>query len=198
MNMDTDFIGKVMDTVSNTSKLAANLSEKTKAPKQQVEQSSSENNQPHNQTVEVKVGETDQKRPMILKEKKETHIHKVFPDNRELNERECEIEKIRLTNEHELKMKELEFRIEQEQALRAERREREEYARREYERKREKEEKFNHRMGIGLGCLGLAGFGYAAYTLYTDSRRAKGHRVALGKPGSAQVNASVEVEGTVE
>ena len=188
--MDTNFLNNGMETLNNISKLAANVSAKK-------EQKADENmtNQPHSQTVEVKVGDTDGRKPVVLKEKTETHIHKVFPDNRELNEKECEIEKIRLANEHELQMRELDYRIRTEEEYRKERREREEYARRERERRQASERRFWRVVGIGAGCAAVAGLGYAAYTLYTDSRRSRNHGISLGKPEAVTLAAG---EGTVE
>ena len=71
MTMDSDFINKGMETMSNLSKLAANVTSKNTAPKEEKKE---DMNQPHNQTVEVKVGDPGENRkPMILKEKNETH-----------------------------------------------------------------------------------------------------------------------------
>lgn len=196
MNMDANFLNNGMETLNNISKLAANVSAKTQNKQAQPEKKDENMNQPHNQTVEVKVGETgDIRKPLILKEKTEQHIHKVFPDNRELNDRECEIEKLRLTQEHELKMKELEFRMKQEEQLRAERKEREEYARQEAARRREADRKFARRIGIGLGCAAVVGLGLAAYDIYSGNRRAANNRVALGQPAGISLTAE---EGSVQ
>lgn len=182
MSMDQDNLNKVMEIASNASKVAANLTNGSKHQPQ--EKKVQENmNQPHTQTVEVKVGEQgNSQKPMILKEKSETHIHKTFPDNRELNEKECEIEKLRLQNEHELKMKELEFRMRQEEENRRERKERIEYERKEAERRREKDRKFMRRLGIGAAVLAVAGVGISAFDIYTNSRNPAGKRVAVGEP----------------
>lgn len=191
--MDSDFINKGMETVSNLSKLAANVTAKTTANKEEKKE---DMNQPHNQTVEVKVGDpAENRKPVILKEKNETHIHKVFPDNRELNQMECEIEKIRLMNEHELKMRELQFRIDQENALRAERKEREEYARKERERRQEKDQKFFRRVGFVAAGVAIAGLGYTAYSLYTGPRDSKGNGIHIHKESHLKIT---DGEGTVE
>lgn len=197
MSMDTEFVGKCIDMASNVSKLASTVAIK-KENKQMEKQEEANMSQPHNQTVEVKVGNSDEaKKPVILKEKTETHIHKVFPDNRELNEKECEIEKIRLENEHELKMKELEFRIQQEEENRRERREREEYARREREKRQESDKKFFRRMGIGLGVGAVVLAGIAAYDIYTDPRRAEHNKISL-RISKGSVNQPVQADGKVE
>lgn len=192
MNMDSDFLGKVMDTVNNTSKLAVNLTAKTGNPK--PEEKKEENmNQPHNQTVEVKVGDQGENRkPIILKEKNETHVHHVFPENRELSANECEVRKMELEYQHERDMLELKSRIQMEEELRAERREHEEYARKEREIRRERDRKFARRLGICTGVIAVGCIGYTAYCIYTDSRRTQNNRVALGE------QAAVTAEGTVQ
>ena len=195
--MDANTINAGMETLNNISKFAANISAKNNQ-KTDEKKEENMNNQPHSQTVEVKVGETGEvRKPLILKEKSETHIHKVFPDNRELNERECEIEKIRLNNEHELKMRELDFRIEQENALREERREKEEYARKEREKKQEAERKLRRRVLIGAGAVALAGLGFTAYDIYTGARRSKINRVSLQQPEGVTIHLNDE-EGKVQ
>ena len=168
MSMDTDFIGKCVDMASNVSKLAANVTApKANAPKPAEKTEDSNMNQPHNQTVEVKVGNPEENRkPVILKEKTETHIHKVFPDNRELNEKECEIE----------------------------RREREEYARKERERRRESDKKFFRRMGIGIGIGATALVGFAVYDYYTHSRNSQRYKLSSGQPGGEPVTAEGTVQ----
>lgn len=197
MGMDTEFVGKCLDMANNVSKLANTVANK-KETKQMEKQEEQAMSNPHNQTVEVKVGNPDEaKKPIIVKEKTEQHIHKVFPDNRELTENECEIEKLRLENEHELKMKELEFRIQQEEENRRERREREEYARRERERRQESDKKFFRRMGIGIGVGAVALVGLAAYDIYTDPRRVKGNGIHL-RIGKGVTEQPVQADGEVK
>lgn len=202
--MDMNVVSKSIDTVNNFSKMAANLSNMKvhDKPPVQVHKDENSTNQPHSQTVEVKVGNEQSQKPVIVHEKKETHIHKPFPDTRELNERECDVEKLRLqleydakSKESDYKMKELEFRMHQEEVAREERREKEEYARRERERKREEDKKYFRRFLIGAGIIGTVGLGAAAYYIYTDSRKPSSHRVALPAPETCNGQAA---EGSVK
>lgn len=199
MGMDTEFVGKCIDMASNVSKLASTVATK-KETKQMEKQDELGMVQPHNQTVEVKVGNPEEaKKPVILKEKTETHIHKVFPDNRELTEKECELEKVRLQNEHDLKMKELEFKIKTEENNRLDRKEREDYARREHEKRQERERKFSRRLGIGVGIGAVALLGLAVYDICTDPRRAEHNKFSIRiTKGVNPAPAPVETEGKVE
>ena len=183
MNMDQNFINNGMEILKNTTTLAAKVATAGNNGNQQ--QKKPDNlNQAHNQTVEVKLGEpsADYHKPIVLHEKKETHIHKPFPEGRALSDQECEIEKLRLENEHELKMKELNFRIQQEDYARIERKEREDRERKEREARRERERKFNRRLGIGFAAIGVVGLGAIGWDLYTNSRRNAGGRMALREP----------------
>ena len=181
-----------VEAAKNVSRVLANLTDNK--PKTQPEKKTENMNQPHTQTVEVKVGEQQPAaKPTIIKEKSETHVHKVFPDQRELSERECQVREMELKNEHELKMTELKYRIQLEEENRKERREREEYERKERERRRERERKYSRRVCIGMGVLGVAAIGCYAYDLYTNSRGLKGRRVALpDQPAPVQGTGSVE------
>lgn len=182
MNMDQNFINNSMETVKNISKLAANVSGNSGNNGQQQKRSDNLN-QAHNQTVEVKLGEpAEYTKPLVLHEKKETHIHKPFPEGRALSDQECEIEKLRLENEHELKMKELNFRIAQEEYAREDRREREARERKDKEARRERERKFNRRLGIGLAAVGVVGLGCIGWDLYTNSRRNTGNKLGIREP----------------
>lgn len=193
MNINQDTINKGVETVKNLTRVAANLTDnKPKNP--QPEKKTENMNQPHTQTVEVKVGEQNPAvKPTIIKEKSETHVHKVFPDQRELSERECQVRELELRNEHELKMAELNFRIRQEEQNRNDRREREEHDRKERERRREKERRYSRNICIGMGVLGLAAVGCYAFDLYTNSRGVKNHRAALPEQPAA-----IQGSGTVE
>lgn len=191
ISIDQSTINNGMETMKNLTKLAANVTN-PKPPHQPQEKKQENMNQPHTQTVEVKVGEqTPASKPTIIKEKSETHVHKVFPDQRELSERECAVRELELKNEHEFKMKELEFRMIQEEQNRKERREREEYDRKERERRREREKRFSRNMCIGLGVAGAVALGCAALDLYTNSGHFKSGRLALPKqsavPGEGNV-----------
>ena len=194
INLNTNTINNGAETLKNLSKLAANLT--TDKPKQNLPQEKkTENmNQPHTQTVEVKVGEQNpQPKPTIIKEKSETHVHKVFPDQRELNDRECAVRELELKNDHEYKMAELRFRMDTEDQNRKERKEREERYEKERERRREKDRKFARNVCIGMGAVFIVAAGVAIYDSYTHSGRAGCKRVAISAP-----EAPVTAEGTVK
>lgn len=191
MNLDPNIINKGVETMKNISKVAANLTDNK--PQKPAEQKPEQMNQPHTQTVEVKVGETTpQQKPTIIKEKSETHVHKVFPDQRELSERECAVRELELKFDHELKMREQALREEIEMQNLKDRREREEYERKERERRRERDRKSTRNFCIFLGAMGVAAMGFAAYDFYTGSRNAPRIKLALRSDNP------VETEGTVE
>ena len=195
--MDASTLIKGLEAVNNMSKLAANLT--TKEKETPIEKRSfkegDKTNQPHTQTVEVKVGEQGNQKPYIVHEKKETHIHKPFPDSRELSEKECEVETLRLKLDAEAKMAELDFRRWQAEEDRKERREREENAKKERDRKRAEDKKFMRRMLIGTGIAGAIGLGLVGYSMYADSRRSSSRRLAVPAP---QTTLTIEAEGSVE
>ena len=192
MNLDANTMNKVIETTKNFSQVAANLTkpQKPQNPPQKPDQM----NQPHTQTVEVKVGEqTPATKPTIIKEKSETHVHKVFPDSRELNERECAVRELELKNEHEYKMAELHFRMDLEAQARKERKEREERAEKDRERRRERDRKFTRNLCIGMGAVVVLAAGAAIYDSYTSSRSSGGRRLFV--PAQEKV---VPAEGKVE
>lgn len=189
ITLNQDALNKGLEAAKNLTRVAANLTDNKPKP-QQPEKKTENMNQPHTQTVEVKVGEqTPTSKPTIIKEKSETHVHKVFPDQRELSERECQVRELELRNEHELKMAELKFRVQQDEY----RREREEHERKERERRRERQQRHSRNFCIGMGVLGLAAVGCYAFDLYSNSRGLKSRRVAL-----PQQSGTVQGEGTVE
>ena len=190
MNLDPNLINKSVETMKNISKVAANLTDNK--PQKPAEQKPDQMNQPHTQTVEVKVGETaPQQKPTIIKEKSETHVHKVFPDQRELSDRECAVRELELKFDHELKMREQAFREDVEIQNRKDRREREEYERKERERRRERERRATRNACICIGAMGLVAVGCIAYDFYTGSRNAPRIKLALRSENP------VEAEGTV-
>lgn len=193
MNIDVDLIGKSMDTVNNGLKIANLLA--SKQTEKAAEKGDETTFSPHSQTVEVKVGDPESKKPMVLKEKTENNTYHIFPEGRELSEKECDALKTTVDREHEYRMRVLEFRIRQDEQDREERRERIEYERREAARRREDDRKFARKLGIGLGCAAVAGLGFAAFDFYSNSRHSAGGRVAAG--GTAGVN-HIPAEGSVE
>lgn len=194
MNIDNDMINKGLETAKNVSKFVANITDSKPQQRPPQEKKQENLNQPHNQTVEVKVGDAHpgNPKPTVIREKNETHVHKVYPDQRELSDRECDVETLRIQTEHERKMRELSFRMEMEMENRRERKEREEYERKERERRRERDRKFTRNMCIGIGAAGLIAVGCAAFDFYTNSRNSANRGVALQQPRPA-----VTGEGTV-
>ena len=194
--MDAATFGKGIELVNNMTKLATNLSsDKPRAEKKTFKEGDS-TSQPHNQTVEVKVGAEQPQKPYVIHEKKETHIHKPFPEGRELSKQECEVETLRLQLDAEDKKAEREYRMWLEEENRKERKEREEYARRERERKRQEDKKFAKRMFIGMGIAGAIGLGIAGYDYYTSTLRSAGRRLVI--PAQTQVTPPIKTEGSVE
>lgn len=196
LNVDSQTINNGIEIVKNLSKVAAAAGggkQNNQQPKQEKKQETT--NQPHNQTVEVKVGDPgNANRPMILKEKSETHVHKVFPDSRELSQNECAVRELELKNEHEYKMAELHFRMDCEVNARKERKEREERAEKERKERRERDRKFRRNACICMGAVGVVALGFAAYDLYTGSRNSGGSKLVISAPESKVIPA----EGTVK
>lgn len=202
--MDASMLSSGLETISNVSKIIASTTAQ-KMPETKTFQSYREGeklDQPHNQTVEVKVGSEPQQKPIVLHEKKETHIHKPFPEGRELSERECEVEKLRLQLEAEAKKDELNFRMAKDDAYRKERRELEEQQRRDRERREAETRKSNRRFLIGAGILCGIAAGLGAYAIYTDSRRTYSSGLALPKPGEEMTvtysKSPINAEGSVK
>lgn len=192
MTLNEAVFTKGLETLANATKIASNLTE-TK-PAQPVEKPQ---NQPHNQTVEVKVGDQgESKKPVILKEKHETHIHKPFPDGRTLTVEECAIERLRIEKEYEEKQAEREYRIWLEEEARKERKEKEARERAEAEKREAYRKKFRRRFGIFAGILGVAGMGYAGYRIHTGAWNPAGWGLAVQqKPEAVKLT---DQEGTVE
>ena len=204
VTMNGHDLQKGIETVANLTKLAANITDPNKQPKpqKQTTQKAESTNQPHTQTVEVKVGDQGEgKKPVIVKEKTETHIHKHFPDNRSLTDAEVELEKYRLDLEYAEKDKERAERMELEQYARKEREKLEEKAREAAEKRAEQNEKTRKRLlilGSVMAGIGLVGTGYY---LYTDSRRNRGARLALPAQKTypeLNIPGAVSVEGEVK
>ncbi len=194
INLDSNAVNNGIQTMKNLTQVAANL---TKEHKPQQEKPKQENtNQPHTQTVEVKVGEqTPASKPIIVKEKPETHVHKYFPDNRELSDRECGVREMELKQEHEYKMRELDHRIMLDAQARQDRKEREERAEKDRERRRERDRRAMRNICIGVGAVCVVAAGVAAYNLYTDSRGTGGRRLFI--PASHKVT-PIQAEGEVK
>lgn len=195
VNLDPNAFNKAAEIAKNITRVAANVTDPNNKPKPQQEKKTENMNQPHTQTVEVKVGEQNPaQKPTIIKEKSETHVHKVFPDQRELSERECNVRELELRNEHEYKMEELHWRMQMEAENRKERKERDERDRKEREERRQRDRKFARNLGIGLGAVGVVTVGLAIYDYYTNSRNPK---IGGGTAREPQAVNAIPAEGTV-
>lgn len=175
MNMNENMLEKTVETLGNVTKIAANLSEpKKEAPKKQ--QSDDSNNAcTGNQSVNISVAPKEKKPPKPV----ERHIHE-FPENRELNERECELALQKARMDFELKKQE------QDHINRMD--ERSWQHQMELEKKQEKKARKTSIIGSILVALGIGALGYCAYK---DS-----------KGGCSQAKGSsqepVKAEGTVQ
>lgn len=198
MEIGAETMNKAIEMVANVAKTTANLTETEKKGKREKNswqnKGGDTNNQQHQQTVEVHVGEQkEQQKPMIIKEKPETHIHKHFPDNRALTKEECDLEQIRIKLDFEEKERERAFRREMNMIDRTDRKEREERERIERLRKEEEQKKRRKARNIAAGIIGTAMLGCLGYAFYTDFRDNQTRRNAALPEGSV-----LNVEGKVE
>lgn len=196
-NINSEVIGKAFDTVNTLGKIAANVTNPNKSQQQNAPKPEKSNtNQPHTQTVEVKVGDPDRKdKPVVVHEKKETHVHRTYPEGRNLTKDECEVEKIRIAASQENAREERAYNLEMEERARKERRERLEYERQQDDRRREERKKSRRNARIlGYTLLGISvvGIGYCIYTDYRASR-------TPGLPVPEQeIKKPIKVAGTVK
>ena len=209
--MDVNVFGKALDAVNTVGKVAENLTSNKKQQAQnppQPKPEKSNTNQPHTQTVEVKVGDPDRKeKPVVVHEKNETHVHKAYPDGRALSKDECEVEKIRINTAFENNKEEREYQLTLERERRAERREREEYERNERDRRNAERKKSDRRFWTVMGIFTAAavvGIGYCVYTDYRASRAAglpvpePKISVSVTKPSKSNPQKPIKAEGTVK
>ncbi len=203
VTVDGNTLAKGIETVANLSKIASNLTEnhKPQPPKPALpERKPDTTNQPHTQTVEVKIGDPgnqNQQKPPREKPQPVIPPTKMFPDGRELSERECDVAKIQIANDQEYRMAEMKYRMAAEERNREERREREEYERKERERKREEEKRRNKRRFILGGFMAAAFVGLTGYACYTDYRNSQNAKLSL--PASKNVKSKpIKVEGSVK
>ena len=201
--MDSNSIMKTLDLVNNVSKLAANVTEKkAEKPTEKTvyrEGAKTQTNQPHNQTVEIKVGDPDAK---PVEEKHETHVHQTFPENRELSERECEIEKLRLTQEHEREMARIRFEIESAEYERKRREYEDERREKERAERREEDKKWSKRALIAACIFGgvcIGGAGYEAWRDYKNGQKRENYvRISYNPSGNGGAAPVAAAEGSVE
>lgn len=191
-NINGNVIQKSLETVANVTKMAANLSESKKNDQKRENRSEyrggNTTQQPHTQTVEVKVGgDTGNQKPQVIEKRPETHIHKHFPDNRALTEDECKLEKFRIEMEYAEKDKERQHIILMADKSFQQQLEKERKDRAEREKDRAKKRKYWWFAG---GLAAVATIGLICLDNYTSNRGTK----SLGS-GSGPV---LEAEGTVE
>ena len=198
IQIDSNTISNGVQMAKNLTQVAANLTKgNPKPPQEKPKQETT--NQPHTQTVEVKVGDQGgTQKPVIIKEKPETHVHKHFPDNRELSDRECAVRELELKMDDAYRTKELEWRIRLEEEARRDRKEREEREAKERERRQEKARKSRRRAAIAMGAVGVVTVGALAYCLYTDSRNPGGKRLFIPAPKVTITAAPISAEGEVK
>ena len=203
IDVNSNMIQKGLETIANATKVAANVTEGNKKAKENKphdnQKGGNQTNQPHNQTVEVKVGQEHWPlpAPQIIEKKPETHIHKTYPDNRALTADECKLEEMRIKFEQENKVEERKYRMIVEERAYKERKEKLEYERKQAEeRKREMAKKRKIRNLVG-GAIGVGLFGLIAYNWYTSNRNpAVGGNSVQSLP-EGQGNA-ISGEGSVE
>lgn len=202
MNISGHDLQKGIEFAANLSKFAANVTNPPQATPQATYKEGDSTSQAHNQTVEVKLANPEaEKKPMVFKEKNETHIHKYFPDNRNLTAEECELRKFEIQLEYDEKDKAREFAIlmddrrREDEAKAAERdRIREEKERKDREEREAHNRKWAKRALICGAIIGGVGLVDAGYRYYTDSRRPFTPHIPGGMPG-AQIKIPDVIKG---
>ena len=190
-------VNKVTNTLGDAIKLAANLSDSAKEKKEMsyiTDDSNSTQTTNPNQQVQIHIGDQDKKKeePVVIHEKPETHIHKEFPDERALTDKECELALAKAKMENDYKNRELEYRQYKEDLDRRDRLNNEALKRKDKEEQRAKNERKEKIAGIVcaiLGVLTTAGIGYA---IYSDC-----HNQRLGT-SSPKIDIAINGEGNVE
>lgn len=180
---------KVMDTLGDSVKLAANLTEVTKMGGLIPSDNSNNNESNPSQTVQIQIADKDpsEKKPTILREKHETHIHKEFPDNRSLTDAECDLALKKATMENELKKMEMEAKMKREELERADRLAKEERERKEKEERRIRNEKKSKVRSIIAACIAALGTVAVGYAIHRDN-----------KNSANSFNTPIKGEGKVE
>ena len=172
-------VNKVMNTLSDATKLAANLSESAKEKKDMPHVSDDSNNsvQNPNQQVQIHIGDPEGKKkeePVVIHEKLETHIHKEFPDDRALTADECSLSLKKAEMEHDFKLREMEMQRQREELDRRDRLAREEQERKDKEEARvrnEKKSKVRTAIAAVLAVISAVGIGYGIYADNRDQKR---------------------------
>ena len=203
--MESTNVQKFTETLGDAVKLAANLSEVTKKENkmQHISDDSNNNQSNPNQTVQIQIADQNTKDipPKIIHHKPETHVHKEFPDNRALTDKECELSLEKAKMENTLKMKEMEFNSYRADQDRRDRLAREELDRKEKEARRLKEErkwKIKAIVGGIFGVVSAALVGYGIFTDYNSKRNLVQNTQVFEKTTAAPVNPVIPGEGKVD
>ena len=190
-------MGKITETLGDAVKLAANLSEATKKdPMRNISDNSNNTQSNPNQTVQIQISdkekETADKKPVIIREKPETHIHHDFPEGRALTDKECELSLKKAEMENRLKEKEMEYQSYREDQERHDRLIHEEQERKEREERRIRNEKRAKVRGIVVACLAALGIGVIGYSVYKDSKNGGGNATIHFSTNPVQGEGKVE------
>ena len=166
-------VNGVVDTLGDALKLAANLSE----AKKDADGSSAAQSNP-NQTVQIQMApapaEKEEKKPMVIREKPVTHIHKEFPDNRALTDAECNLALEKAKMENDIKRREMEYRQMMDEITRRDRLAKDEQERKDREERRIRNEKRSKRRAIVAGIFGAVIAGLTGYSMYKDYKAMNG------------------------
>jgi len=204
IKVDGNMLQKGLETMANVTKIASNVTEKKK---NEWKEPRNENNnfrggnttqQPHNQTVEVKV-EAGNKDVAPEKQKPETHIHKVFPDNRPLTPEECKLEELWIKLEQQNKEEDRKYRMMVEERAYRDRKEQLEYERKEREEEKKQMAKRRKVCYIIGGSIGVALLVLIAADWYSSDRNSQAGRNSVQSlPASTESNVNIQAEGSVE
>lgn len=169
-------VNGVVDTLGDALKLAANLSESAKDYKPNDNSNSAQTNP--NQTVQIQMtpapAKEEEKKPMVIREKPVTHIHKEFPDNRALTDAECNLALEKAKMENDIKRREMEYRQMMDEITRRDRLAKEEQERKDREERRIRNEKRSKRRAIVAGIFGAVIAGLTGYSMYKDYKAMNG------------------------
>lgn len=190
---------KFSETFGDAIKLAANLSESVKDKKDisSYPDNNSISSTNPNQQVQIHIGENDSKKkeePVIIHEKPETHIHKDFPDDRSMTDKECDLALEKAKMENNLKIEQLKFEQYKYDIERMDRLDREEKKRKDDIERRKRDEKKAKIRGIIGGVLAVLGAGYFGYSVYRGNRY---YRTGAMDPQKTD-SPVISTEGTVQ
>lgn len=195
-------LSKMMDTFGDTMKVAANLTDVVKkdTPKTSDENNSKASNTSNpNQTVQIQIADEGRKKdePVVIHEKPETHIHKDFPDNRALTDKECELALQKAKMENELKTRQMELNSYREEIERKDRLAREAQERKDAEERRIRNEKKGKVHMIFGGIVAALGAGLIGYSIWSDSKKPAGSGTKLNITAGSG-SGVIHTEGSVE